>query len=382
MKFVSTTKELNIVTNQDTVPRMVNDPIPLKEVSFIKSLFSQLTISHIIIMWFSGVILFGISVLLWIMHVNNLLKKCNPVEKSDINELLKRRCNDLKITKTIRMYYLDINMPVGPTVTGVFHPKILLPHRIADKWSMKDIEPVLLHELIHVKRHDLLINWFQIIIQILFFFHPLVWYANRKIREKREEVCDDITIRLIEQKRKRYSMSILNVLEGILYEPILGLADIGFSERKSSLAKRIIRITNKNYEYFKPLSLPSFIALLLISVFSISLACDRSVGSITGNLSINETNLQTPVIVKDPENAETEDYIILEIIDDGIYKIDGLSSNKSDLSIVLKDVLQKSQKNKLSIRAKVKYSTEEINEIMITAYKLGIKQIATIKYDN
>ncbi len=330
----------------------------------------SLTVSDItIIIWFTVVILMAAIILLWILHTKKLLNKCPSVTRPDIKAVLERKCKELGIKQEVNVYYLDVNITDGPTVTGIFNPKIFLPRVIAENWTIEEIEPLLSHELVHIKQHDLLVNWLQIIFQVIFFFHPIIWYVNWKIRQIREEVCDDIAIQLIDNKRKRYSRGILNVLEEIFRDPSFGFVGLGFSERKSSLAKRIIRITNKKYTFYKPMTSLSIIVLIVISALSISIACDKSIASITSDNYISREEEQ---IFFPPAEIK---YLTLKIIKTGEYEVEGIPANSSNIGSVLKEVIEKNNNNKLSIQNNANISFEDINYIMNLAYSVGFKYI-------
>jgi len=82
----------------------------------------------------------------------------------------------------------------GPFLTGILFPKIILPKHVVDSWKQQELHPIILHELAHLKRKDLIVNWLQILLQTVYFFHPLVWYINRKIYAERELACDDLAV--------------------------------------------------------------------------------------------------------------------------------------------------------------------------------------------
>ncbi len=58
----------------------------------------------------------------------------------------------------------------------------------------EQLEAVIAHELGHIKRFDVAVNFLQMIAETLFFFHPAVWWLNRRIRADREDCCDDVAI--------------------------------------------------------------------------------------------------------------------------------------------------------------------------------------------
>ena len=71
---------------------------------------------------------------------------------------------------------------------------MLLPVRALTGLSEAQLEAVIAHELGHIKRFDVAVNFFQVIAETLFFFHPAVWWLNKRIRADREDCCDDIAV--------------------------------------------------------------------------------------------------------------------------------------------------------------------------------------------
>ena len=58
----------------------------------------------------------------------------------------------------------------------------------------EQLDAVIAHELGHIKRFDVAVNFLQVIAETLFFFHPAVWWLNRRIRADREDCCDDVAV--------------------------------------------------------------------------------------------------------------------------------------------------------------------------------------------
>jgi len=83
----------------------------------------------------------------------------------------------------------------GPVVVGIFKPMILLPPALLSGMSAQELEAVLAHELAHIRRHDLIINLFQRLIEAVLFFHPAIWYVSRRVSAERENCCDDLVMK-------------------------------------------------------------------------------------------------------------------------------------------------------------------------------------------
>ncbi len=80
-----------------------------------------------------------------------------------------------------------------PMAWGMFRPVVLLPEA-ARNWPPERLHAVVLHELIHVRRHDLVAQVAAQAACCLYWFHPLVWMAARQLRKERECACDDAVL--------------------------------------------------------------------------------------------------------------------------------------------------------------------------------------------
>lgn len=83
---------------------------------------------------------------------------------------------------------------VSPMVVGWWRPMIFLPIGLATRMPVDWLDAVLAHELAHVRRHDLALRLVQRSIEVLLFFHPVVWWLSRQIDQAREEACDDLVV--------------------------------------------------------------------------------------------------------------------------------------------------------------------------------------------
>ncbi len=79
----------------------------------------------------------------------------------------------------------------SPVCFGILRPTVVLPRDIYGQSEGAEMRMILSHELAHVERRDYLTNILQRLIEAVFFFHPLVWYASRQLTQERELVCDN-----------------------------------------------------------------------------------------------------------------------------------------------------------------------------------------------
>jgi bla regulator protein BlaR1 len=84
-----------------------------------------------------------------------------------------------------------------PLVVGHLRPVILLPLGTVAGLSPACLEAILAHELAHVLRRDYLVNLLQTVAEVLFFYHPAVWFMANCVRTERENCCDDTATALV-----------------------------------------------------------------------------------------------------------------------------------------------------------------------------------------
>ncbi len=216
--------------------------------------------------WLVSVFILAISIALRAFVLNRRISTRAEIHRPELTELFFRLKASLGIQKLVRLRYFDPDESSVPAVAGVRNPSVLLPERIADVWPLADIEPVLLHELAHVKRGDLLLNWFQVVVQAVYFFNPFVWYVNSRLRRYREELSDDLAVYHLESGRRQYAASIMCVMESVLNEPIIGFAGIGFSEHKHSLGWRIERMLKSQYDGYKKMSSKMIVVIACVMI--------------------------------------------------------------------------------------------------------------------
>ncbi|MBV9110544.1 MAG: M56 family metallopeptidase, partial [Gemmatimonadetes bacterium] len=127
---------------------------------------------------------------------------------------------------------------VVPMTWGVMRPVVLLPAD-AEGWSEERRTVVLAHELAHVRRWDPLTQWIAHVSLALFWFHPLVWVAARKMREEREHACDDAVL-AIGTRPVDYADHLLDIVRslGAVEGPAAALA----MARRSQFEGRLLAI--------------------------------------------------------------------------------------------------------------------------------------------
>ena len=81
-----------------------------------------------------------------------------------------------------------------PIVIGWLKPVILVPVGAFAGLTPAQLELILMHELAHIRRNDYLVNLMQVVVETLLFYHPVVRWVSRVLREERENCCDDLVV--------------------------------------------------------------------------------------------------------------------------------------------------------------------------------------------
>src|SRR5277367_1447867 len=106
-----------------------------------------------------------------------------------------------------------------PGVVGLFHPILLLPAGIAERLQPPQLKAVLAHELCHARRRDNLTSAVHMIVETVFWFHPLVWWIGARLVEERERACDEAVLSLGSEPLD-YAEGILAVCKSYVESPL------------------------------------------------------------------------------------------------------------------------------------------------------------------
>ncbi|TBX71430.1 transcriptional regulator [Bacillus mycoides] len=156
----------------------------------------------------------------------------------------------------------------SPTVFGFFRPRVLLSSRHMKVLNEQQLQYIFYHELSHMKRRDIAVNWVMYSLIILNWFNPILWYAYSCMREDQELACDAFALTFIESEEQiAYGHTIITLLEHYSsYYQAPNLANL--SRNKRTLKRRILMIKKfqkKSYRW----SALGIIAIVAVASFSL-----------------------------------------------------------------------------------------------------------------
>lgn len=162
---------------------------------------------------------------------------------------------------------------VTPAVYGAFRPVLLLPADYTDKLSREDAEHVLLHELAHLKRGDLWLHGLFLLLQVVYWFNPLLIWARKQTRHVRELCCDLTIANLLREKTVGYRKTLLNTTRELLTESLEpGMGLLGVFEEPFRLVARLRWLEKQTWNHRKWMITTSFLVLLIMVPFVLPMA--------------------------------------------------------------------------------------------------------------
>jgi ankyrin repeat protein/beta-lactamase regulating signal transducer with metallopeptidase domain len=155
-----------------------------------------------------------------------------------------------------------------PFVWGVLRGGIYLPTNFVKVNRAEHRRGILGHELSHVLRFDAAVNLLQVISQAAFWFHPFVWWANRKIRQEREKCCDEMAIARFGASVKSYSTAIIGTVARAR-ESARSVPSLAVAGSLKHIEERIRAMMTPGRKFYKHPSLPAAVVVALTALLAV-----------------------------------------------------------------------------------------------------------------
>lgn len=244
----------------------------------------------LILLWLVGVVIYAIKLGGGLFYTANLRKLTANVSNPKLDNLVNELTSRLSIKRKIKICASSlINVPM---TIGWIYPLILIPPSSLLGLTPFQLQMIISHELIHIKRYDFLLNFLQGIAETLLFYHPAAIWTSRKIREEREYVCDDLTLALCKDSVD-YARALTKVARFQRQAEQLAVA-----ATDGELKDRIYRLVSnsQNPGFSKKSILPNVWATVVISLFLA--ICFGGLKVLSNN---KETDLKKTLVAGVPE---------------------------------------------------------------------------------
>jgi bla regulator protein BlaR1 len=158
-----------------------------------------------------------------------------PVSQGREVDVLRRLEQIAGVRTPIRLLFSQDS--VEPGIFGIVRPALVWPIGISQHLTDAHLEAIIAHEVWHVRRRDNLAAAVQMVVEAIFWFHPLVWWLGARLIEERERACDEEVLRLGNPPQV-YAESILKTCEFCVGSPLVCISGVTGADLKS----RVVRI--------------------------------------------------------------------------------------------------------------------------------------------
>ncbi len=221
------------------------------------------TSNLLITLWIGGYILVALPLIIGIWRVERLRRRSLLVNDPSWRRLLSQVAGSLRLQTPVELKASE--QVAGPMAGGVWKPFVLLPEA-HQAWPEDRSHSVLLHELAHIARRDVQKQWLAHLACMMYWLHPLAWFAAWRLRVERERACDDAVLAL-GTRASDYSQHLLEIAAAHRSPRWMTISAMTMA-RSSQLRDRIERILDPR----RPRSAPSLVVVTLLAVSILAMA--------------------------------------------------------------------------------------------------------------
>jgi len=185
--------------------------------------------------WLAGI---AVVLLVWAtgwIRVSRMVRRAVPLERGPEVAALRSLESSLGVRKPMKLV-LSRNW-MEPGIFGIFRPVLIWPEGLSQHLDDRHIDAIVAHEICHARRHDNLTAMLHMLVEAVFWFHPLVWWMGTRLEEERERACDE-EVSLLCNRPHVYAESILRVCKFCSESPLACVSGITGADLK----KRIMQI--------------------------------------------------------------------------------------------------------------------------------------------
>lgn len=183
------------------------------------------------IFWQLGMsLVLGFHIICYVSYVRRINKYNISADRQEIDLL----DNLLERKSTLRLYKNPI--VATPILIGFFRPAVILPDK---KYEDMKLRNILMHEIIHMKRHDIFVKWLLILVGAIHWFNPFVYFVRREMNKACELACDESVIKRFDiSEMQQYGDTLIAVAADSIRKMPLSYS-ITMFEDKENLKERL-----------------------------------------------------------------------------------------------------------------------------------------------
>ncbi len=194
-----------------------------------------LLVGVLAVIWLCGfVAVLAVWCVRW-RRIAAVVRQATPIKEGCVVTILQRLEKAGGIKRPIKAV-LSTGI-LEPGIFGIFQPVLVWPQGISEHLDDEHVQAILAHEICHVRRRDNLASAAHMLVEAIFWFHPLVWWMGKRLVEERERACDEQALELGNEP-KVYAESILKTCEFCVGSQLACVSGVSGSDLK----ERIVRI--------------------------------------------------------------------------------------------------------------------------------------------
>ncbi|MFJ8525281.1 MULTISPECIES: M56 family metallopeptidase [Bacillus cereus group] len=272
-----------------------------------------------IYIWLTGVILLSFATFIMNRRLLLYIQKQPVIKDEKIVQIFEKCKQSMSVQRDIPL--LISGKVSSPTVFGFFRPKLLLSTVHMKILDEQQLRYIFHHELAHIKRRDVGVNWLMHSLLILNWFNPILWYAYSCMREDQELACDALALTFIDSEEQiAYGHTIITLLEHYTsYYKVPSMAN--FSKNKRMLKRRILMIKKFQKKSYRWSALGAIAVIAVSSVSLLNARADMSTNpekkqiEVKNNMKELKTQPDIPIqqivekMIGTKEQAESEFFV-------------------------------------------------------------------------
>jgi beta-lactamase regulating signal transducer with metallopeptidase domain len=199
--------------------------------------FCNMHLSEIAFAWLIGLLFFGLKLVFGLAHLRQWRRRGGtPLDDDFWQTRLRHLQQQLSISRPIQL--MATAWTSVPMTIGWLKPIVFMPIGIINQLTVNEVEAILAHELVHIAERDYLLNVCQAFIEVIFYYHPAVWWLSAVIRTEREMRCDEMAVALCQNDAVGYAKTLVRLQEYFDEAAVPQLA-LAFAKKESVLSRRV-----------------------------------------------------------------------------------------------------------------------------------------------
>ena len=286
-------------------------------------------IPALLALWGAGVLFVMVRAALQTRRFQRQLAGSGDVDRDDVTALVDECRGVLNVRRRVRV--VTTSAVATPSLHGWIRPALLLPRELLHSFTREQLRYVVLHELAHLRRSDVLVNWIATAAHALHWFNPLVRLAVARLAEERELACDALALAALRaEERPAYGGTVLELVDRMRAASAAPAvpALVGMTATPEQLKRRIVMIAS-----FRQSRFSIVFAALVVAVGLVTLTDARA-----GELKVIREKMRQPAspavqAVMQKLETKLDAELTSASLDDVLHTI----MNATGISVVIED---------------------------------------------